>query len=317
MGRAGAVHVAVGVMQDSAGRVLVARRDTHRHQGGRWEFPGGKIEPGETPFSALERELAEELGVAVAAASSLIRIPYDYGDRQVVLDVMRVTAYAGEPRGLEGQPLTWAAVDALDPAVFPAANRPIITALRLPSIYVISPDCHDPGAWLAQLDTCLAGGARLIQFRVRGDARRRDTLAREAVRRCHAGGAVMLVNGDAALAEASGADGVHLNARQLWAYHRRPLPGVAWVGASCHDDAELARAADLGVDFAVFGPVAPTASHPGATPLGWPGFTDGVAAASLPVYALGGMTRADTDTAIAHGGQGVAGIRGFWPGLSS
>jgi len=313
---AGPVHVAVGVVQDSAGRVVIARRDAHRHQGGCWEFPGGKIEPKETPFAALQRELAEELGVAAEAASPLIRIPYDYGDRQVVLDVMRVTAYTGEPQGVEGQPVARVAVDSLDPAAFPAANRAIITALRLPSTYVISPDCQDPDDWLAQLDRCLAGGAGLIQFRVRGESPGRDRLAIEAVKRCHAGDAVMLVNGDAALAEASGADGVHLNARQLWDCSRQSLSGFAWIGASCHNGSELARAADLGADFAVFGPVAPTASHPGAAPLGWAAFADAVATARLPVYALGGMARADTDTAITHGGQGVAGIRGFWPGLS-
>jgi 8-oxo-dGTP diphosphatase len=91
----------------------------------------------------------------------------------------------------------------------------------------------------------------------------------------------------------------------------RPLPRDAWVGASCHDAGELERAAELGVDFATLSPVCATASHPDSAPLGWQRFAQLVAAARLPVYALGGVGPGDLERARASGAQGVAGIRAF------
>jgi 8-oxo-dGTP diphosphatase len=110
--------------------LLVARRHDHLHQGGLWEFPGGKIHDGETTFEALARELEEELGIRVGTAEPLIDIEHDYADKSVRLEVWTVKAFAGEPRGLQGQPLAWVSAAALDPARFPAANAPIIAALR-------------------------------------------------------------------------------------------------------------------------------------------------------------------------------------------
>jgi 8-oxo-dGTP diphosphatase len=126
----GSIHVAVGVVIDGAGRVLVALRPEEKHQGGRWEFPGGKVEDGESVLDALARELAEEVALEVAATEPLLVIEHDYGDRHVCLDVHLVTAWRGEASGQEGQPLRWLAPDALAAAEFPAANGPIITALR-------------------------------------------------------------------------------------------------------------------------------------------------------------------------------------------
>ena len=309
---AATIRVAVGVVRDEQGRVLVARRATDRHQGGRWEFPGGKLEAGESVTAALRRELAEELGITVHACIPLIRIAHDYGDRQVILEVREVVDWSGQARGLEGQPLAWQRPDALDPAGFPAANRGIIAALQLPGRYVISADCDEPASWLATLDRVLAAGERLIQFRVRLQGRTRRWLASEALARCRAAGARLLINGDSAMARRLEADGVHLSARELMQLHERPLSTEQWVAASCHDPAELRRAAALGVDFAVLSPVAPTASHPDARPLGWTSFADWVGETPFPVYALGGMRPEDQPVARRQGGQGVAGISGFW-----
>lgn len=307
-----ALRVAVGVVRDDRGRVLVARRAAHRHQGGCWEFPGGKVEAGETITAALRRELAEELGITVDACTPLIRIAHDYGDRHVILEVRAVDRWSGQVAGLEGQPVAWRSPEALDRADFPAANRGIISALRLPGHYVISADCEEPGEWLARLDRVLARGERLIQFRVRLPDDARARLASQALARCRAVGARLLINGDVALARALGADGVHLNADALARLKERPLPPGQWVAASCHDPEELQRAAALGADFVVLSPVAATASHPGAPPIGWSLFADWAAAMPVPVYALGGMRMDDRPLARAHGGQGVAGISGFW-----
>ncbi len=124
------LHVAVGVLTDANGRILIARRPPELHQGGLWEFPGGKVEPGETLQCALARELKEELGVTVKATEPLLEIRHDYGDREVFLDVHRVIAWQGEAQGMEGQPLAWTLPAALGDFDFPAANVAIVEKLR-------------------------------------------------------------------------------------------------------------------------------------------------------------------------------------------
>ena len=123
------VIVAVGILIDEAGRVLVTRRAPDAHQGGLWEFPGGKVEEGETLIEALARELSEELGVLVETTEPLVVLEHDYGDKQVRLDVHRATRWSGEPRGLEGQPLAWHRPEQLRDWAFPAANQPILERL--------------------------------------------------------------------------------------------------------------------------------------------------------------------------------------------
>lgn len=123
------VHVAVGVVIDAHGRILVAQRPQHLHQGGLWEFPGGKVEPGELITDALRRELLEELAIEVVDAEPLIEVEHDYGDKAVLLDVWLVTAFRGEPDGREGQPWQWIARDELESLPFPVANIPIIEIL--------------------------------------------------------------------------------------------------------------------------------------------------------------------------------------------
>ena len=128
------LRVAVGVILNDRREVLVSRRHDHLHQGGLWEFPGGKIHADETLFEALQRELQEELAITLLAAEPLIDIEHSYPDRCVRLEVCTVRDYRGTPVQQEGQPLAWVSLDALDPGVFPAANRPIIEALGMISI---------------------------------------------------------------------------------------------------------------------------------------------------------------------------------------
>ncbi len=306
------VPVAAAALIDDRGRVLLARRHDDAHQGGLWEFPGGKCEPGEPPAEALVRELREELGIEVRAFRPLIRVAHDYGDRQVVLHVFRVEDWAGEPRGLEGQPLQWIAPVRLDEFPMPAADRPVTAALRLPDTCLITqPDGDRADAVLAHLERGLAAGARLVQFRVFGcdDGARRKLFARVWAR-CREAGALLLCNAAMDIAPAE-VDGLHLPADHLARLERRP-EGVRWLSASCHSLDDLRRAEALGADFAFLSPVQPTPSHPDAAPLGWTGFAELVEKVNLPVYALGGMTSALRETAWRHGAQGVAGIRGLF-----
>ena len=123
------VHVAVGVILDADRNVLITRRAQHAHQGGLWEFPGGKVETGESPLSALMRELREELGIVIGRTSALLEVHHDYGDKTVLLDVHVVWEFSGEARGLEDQPLAWVAPQDLARYAFPAANIPIVSAV--------------------------------------------------------------------------------------------------------------------------------------------------------------------------------------------
>jgi 8-oxo-dGTP diphosphatase len=124
------IEVAVAILLNDKQEVLTSWRQPHQHQGGLWEFPGGKREADETMEQALKREIHEELGVLVRQAQPFVRIDHDYGDKQVSLDVWLVSAFSGEPTGREGQPLRWQAVEQLEAEAFPAANAPIIKALQ-------------------------------------------------------------------------------------------------------------------------------------------------------------------------------------------
>ena len=123
------IHVAVAVIRNARNDILISRRHADSHQGGLWEFPGGKLKRGESLQQALERELREELGIEIGAIRPLLEIEHDYGDRRVLLDVWLVQEFSGEARGLEGQPLNWVAPAELANYAFPAANRPILEAI--------------------------------------------------------------------------------------------------------------------------------------------------------------------------------------------
>ncbi len=124
------IHVAVGILRNQEQQVLIALRHPQQHQGGLWEFPGGKVEQGESVADALARELHEELNIEVLRASPALQVSHVYPDKAVLLDVWQVDSFRGEPRGREGQPTAWVAVGQLDACSFPAANVPIVHWLQ-------------------------------------------------------------------------------------------------------------------------------------------------------------------------------------------
>lgn len=294
------------------GRILIAQRPRDKHMGGLWEFPGGKVEEGEVVGHALVRELEEELGITATTFRPLIRITHDYPDKAVCLEVLEVTGFSGEPHGREGQAVRWVSEDELPGFEYPAANRPIVTAARLPAHYFISPPDLDEAGYDAWLAEAQARGARLLLLRAPALLPGRYVaLARELCARCHAGGMRLMLHGDPALLAQVPADGVHLPWSRLAALPSRPDIGPRWLAASVHDRAELARAEQFGVDFVTLSPVLATPSHPGQPGMGWEAFAGVVAQAGLPVFALGGMRQADLEQAWRAGAQGIAGIRGL------
>jgi len=302
------LQVAVGVVKNPEGKILISHRHAALHQGGLWEFPGGKIEPSETTESALARELNEELNIIVTEASPLITIRHRYPDRFVQLNVFLVEQFSGEAKSLEGQPFQWVAPADLEHYAFPAANQPIITAARLPEYYAILDDA-DEDLLLPNLQKILNRGIKLIQARLKNlPPAAVAAFIEQAYPLCRQQQAVLLMN--SAVDYSSEVDGIHLTSRDLMALNARP-ENIKWLAASCHNLEQLQYAQNIGVDFAVLAPVLPTQTHPGAAALGWEQFAQLVAEVNLPVYALGGMTESCLATARQHGGQGIAAIRAF------
>ncbi len=307
------VHVAVGVITDPSGAILIAQRPSHLHQGGFWEFPGGKVESGETVIDALKRELQEELGVTVHEMRPLIRVPYDYPEKSVLLDVWRVVSFSGEARGCEGQPVKWVSRHSLTDFNFPAANGPIVMAACLPDQYLITGDFINETDFLTRIERALGRGVRLIQLRVQNmSIERFSELAEEVFVLGGQYSARVLVNASPDLAAHLGADGVHLNASRLMSLSSRPLGQEKYVAASVHNEEQLSHAMKIGADFIVASPVLPTTSHPAATLLGWEGFQSLTRLARCPVYALGGMTPDHIAQSQSLGGQGIAAISSMW-----
>lgn len=309
------LEIAVGVLQRADGQVLIARRRSGTPGAGKWEFPGGKREAGESMDAALHRELAEELGIEVMATRPLLTLSHDYSDRTVWLDIRVVTDWQGQPTGCEGQLLAWCMPDHLFRYDLLSANAPVVHALQLPSLYAITPEFNgDTEAFAAAAEQVWSNQTRFLRLRAPGlpDAEH-EALACALQRRAEALDGALMLDRDVESARRVGAVGLHWSASRLDGSGIRPVPADQWFAVSCHDRAELEAAMAAGADFATLSPVLATASHPDGTPLGWSAFVAACAGLALPVYALGGLGPADVTTAHTRGAQGVAGIRGFFP----
>lgn len=306
------VDVVAAVIVRPDGRFLLARRPDGKPYAGYWEFPGGKVEAGESLFHALARELHEELGIEVRHVYPWLVRHFDYEHASVKLHFFRVAAWDGEPHGRETQLLAWQAPGGVDVAPLLPANGPILSALELPPVCAISNIAamgEEP--FMASMARALEQGLRLIQLREKSlPPSELERVARRVVALAHASGARVVMNAEAGLALAAGADGVHLTSAALMSLEARPQAGL--VSASCHSAAELAKAAELGLDYVQLSPVLPTLSHPGAPVLGWAAFAALVRDCPLPVYALGGVNPGHLEAAWAAGAHGIAMLRGAW-----
>jgi 8-oxo-dGTP diphosphatase len=321
------IHVAAGIIQDEAGRILVTERPADKSFAGAWEFPGGKLLPGETRFAGLARELEEELGVQIEAARPLIRYLHRHPEVQVDLDAWRVTRWRGHPHGREGQALAWhCPEDLLGIGLLPA-DAVIVDAIRLPPTLLVTPPANGDDAACMDSIEAVASTCPLICLRRPGlEPRALLELAAGAACRLEGTNARLLLHGDPArlapllldppamlrgrLGEALA--GLHSPARYLPRLSTRPIPQGFWFGASCHSVAELQAALAVDADYVFLGPVKPTASHPGEPGLGWDRFAAMVSDLPVPVYAIGGLSPADLEAAWNAGAQGIAAIRGLW-----
>jgi len=310
------LHVVAAVISNQQGEVLIAKRPDDKHQGGLWEFPGGKLEADETRQQGLARELNEELGITVKSSQPLIQIRYDYPEKSVLLDVWRVTQFSGEAHGREGQPIKWLLPDEFDEYDFPVANKPIISAMRLPDRYMVTPE-PDPqklDEYFSKLLQALESGVRLVQYRAKKlSSEQLLSVGKKVVELCELHQAQCIANMSIEDATHISAHGVHLTSQRLFDIDKRPVDKNILLVASCHTREDLEQAQKIAADFVVLSPVKATASHPEATPLGWDKFSSMVSEVAIPVYGLGGMQVDDIDDALNAGGQGIAAIRSLWP----
>ncbi|MEE8287898.1 MAG: Nudix family hydrolase [Nitrosomonadaceae bacterium] len=310
------IEVAVAVITRSDGSFLLVRRPEGKPYAGYWEFPGGKVEPGESSLHALNRELMEELGIHIELAYPWITRVFTYAHATVRLYFYKLVKWHGELHAYENQELFWQSAGEVGVAPMLPANVPVLRALNLPPVYIIT-NAAELGVQvsLMQIESSFQQGSRLVQ--VREQVMIKDELrafAHQVVELAHRHGAQVLVNDDVELSREIGVDGVHFSSVQLMGLSSRP--NTNWCGASCHNSEELFHAEQLGMDFVVLGPVLPTLSHPGSAPLGWRKFASLIHDFSLPVYALGGLRLEDLTTAWEHGGHGIAMMRGWAQGVS-
>jgi 8-oxo-dGTP diphosphatase len=313
------VHVAVGVIVNANGKILIAKRPLSAHQGGLWEFPGGKVDTGETIEQALVRELHEELAINVLASQPLIQIRHDYPDKSVLLDVHKITRFLRTPIGNEGQPVQWVDAKDLSNFEFPAANRPIISAINLPEKYAITGAYIDAADFIARLSRVLAAGLRAVQLRVADfSADTHKSLLSIALEMANQSNANLVINCSPAefnrATESSLGEnlGLHLNRHHAAVINARPVGQHVLFGVSCHNVEEIMHAQNIGADYLLLSPVLPTASHPSAKLLGWESFSALVKLVNIPVYALGGIGEEHITMARSCGAQGVAGISAWW-----
>lgn len=324
--------VAAVIYHHQHNTILLSRRGEHQHQGGKWEFPGGKVEPGESLLAALSRELVEELGVHCNLAQPLLTIEHHYPQepaqktaqnpeqtsmqegedtkasaaKSVRLHFFEVRDWQGAPQGREGQAIDWVAIDDLAVRDFPVANRALVKALELGEQLLVWPDTL-PTHWELRLHLAMQRGVRLVYARGLED----PTLLHQIAAICHQHNARLLVANDVELMRAVNADGLHLQAHVAQALKVRPE--VPLLSVACHNADELRQAQSLSADMVVLAPVNATRSHPGAASLGWPAVAVMAKTCPQPIFALGGVGPSSLPVARANGAYGVAGISAFWP----
>lgn len=319
-------QIVLGVVyNDSRDKVLVARRPRGSHLGGLLEFPGGKAGSGETARQALQRELYEEVNIAAGDCSPLISFDYDYPGRRLRFSVWKVHGWTGQVRGKEGQATKWVDVSSLDPADFPPANKGIITACKLPPVYLITPDLDEyPAAFMDELQEYVAAGIRLVQYRSKKSNYDKQAVI-DMIDACRSKGAELIINSTPGFAMDVGAAGVHLTGERLLALAGRPLPTGAWVAASCHNMQELLHAVKIDADFCVLSRLREKGSAAAGgdrrrdpffagNSLGWGRFSAMADKVPVPVYALGGTRLSDIPGCGQYGAQGVALISDVWSG---
>jgi 8-oxo-dGTP diphosphatase len=304
------IKAVVGVLHNSKGQLLIAKRQDHQFMPGFWELPGGKIEQDESLEDAISRELNEELGVQVDKLSLHQTMSHQYHDRLVELSIYNINEYQGLAKGIEGQQIKWIMPNDLYNYELLPTMKAFIDSITLPNKYWITPSSNHQGdEWIRKFDEKMTQDISLIQLRSK--TRLDVEFVEELHNKCKQNNVKLLLNTTDKSFDESYCDGWHLTTGEMLKLNNRPCADDKLLGASTHNLEEALTAQKLGADFVVISPVQATQTHPDTIPLGWDTAQEVVNKLNIPVYFLGGMTLNDLDKALKLGAQGIAGVSAF------
>ena len=304
-------QISLGIIKNSLGQILLAERPSGKHLSGYWEFPGGKVESGESFKMTLRRELLEEIDINVEAVKKIFEYRYRYPDRELHFQVFEVLKYSNEVKALESQNFQWVNECDIHKQKLPPANIALMNALKLPDLYMITYYRANKEELYAYVKSQLLAGVSLVQFRApQLNKSQYITQAVELCNLCDEYGGKLISNCELSWVDEIQPHGVHLSSARLQEASQHSDSGY-YFSASCHDEREIMLANQLNVDCVLVGAVNVTRSHPDNLALGWNNFQRLCGLANIPVYALGGLVKDDLMRAKLSGAQGVAGIRLF------
>lgn len=294
------VDVAIAILIQR-GKILVGWREEQQHQGGKHEFPGGKVEQGETPEEACRREIYEEVGIGLKDWHQFDYIHHEYDD--IIVNLHLFHSYVpDELLNLIHQPWAWYTREQLLHLNFPKANKNIIKRLYWPHLIKISNTL-----------SMVKSSDALLYWRIEEDPSEQYIEQLTALDEGQRSNLIVNVDIWQQLSPElqKQIKTVHLKQSQLMNLHKGDLTvGVRYI-AACHDAVSLKQAQQIGCDAVFISPVKSTTTHPEAVALGWERFSDLAQNSQIPVFALGGVHPDDLATAQQHGAYGLAGIRNF------
>jgi|TARA_B110000037_G_scaffold221518_1_gene292818 8-oxo-dGTP diphosphatase len=306
------VNVSVAVLINNNRQVLLGQRPHPKSWEGWWEFPGGKIEKGETSVDALYREIDEEIGVKITQFKKWVIRKYSHGGNDITLHFFKVYGWEGEVTSKENQKLVWTHLQ--NPNVSPIlpANLFIQKAFDLPKYYAITNLSEtSKKVFFNQLQNRISNGLKMIQVREKNISFDEFKIfSNEVIKICKPKGVKVIINSDVNLAYEIKADGVHLRSKDLISIKK--IPKNLIVSASCHTQEEIYIAEKLNINFLVLSAIKKTLSHPDIKPIGWDEFEKIVNRVNTPIYALGGLGVNDYSVALENGAIGIASQRSIW-----
>ena len=300
------IEVVVGIIRNENKEILIAKRQKDQFMPNYWELPGGKIEVGEDSFSALSRELHEEIGITVKDCSLIHKICHHYLDKTVNLSIYNIKDFLGMPLGKEGQEIAWSSIDQFNNYKLLPTMWKIIHKISLPNSYWITPDEHQTEYTINECRKHLISGTKLIQLRSKTILD--STYIENIYKLCKEYKARLILNTPNKTYRET-CDGWHLTSSELLSLKERPCDDRKLLGASTHNKLETAHAEKISADYISLSPVQSTPSHPDAKTLGWDRSSNIIDQCNLPLFLLGGMNKELVGKALNIGAQGIAGIR--------